>query len=55
MAIDMELQAVAFYTNKALASSGMDSKALSRIADEEKSHLTRLKEHRNRLFLQTKE
>jgi|WetSurMetagenome_2_1015567.scaffolds.fasta_scaffold00168_18 rubrerythrin len=49
MAIDMEAQAAAFYSGEARAAAGMDSAALARIADEEKKHLTILRDHRGRL------
>jgi rubrerythrin len=48
MAIDMESKAVAYYTGKSFGAEGIDSAALSRIAEEEKKHLKVLRERRMR-------
>lgn len=48
MAIDMESKAVAYYTGKSFGTDGIDSAALSRIASEEKKHLSVLRERRMR-------
>ncbi len=50
MAIDMESKAVGYYTGQSFGAEGVDSAALSRIADEEKKHLKVLRERRMRLF-----
>jgi rubrerythrin len=46
MAIDMESKAVDYYTGKSFGAEGIDSAALSRIAEEEKKHLRTLRELR---------
>lgn len=48
LAIDMESKAVAYYTSQSFAAKGIDSAALSRIAEEEKKHLKVLRERRMR-------
>jgi rubrerythrin len=48
MAIDMESKAVGYYTGKSFGAEGIDSAALSRIAEEEKKHLKVLRERRMR-------
>jgi rubrerythrin len=48
MAIDMESKAVDYYTGKSFSAEGVDSGALSRIANEEKKHLSVLRERRIR-------
>jgi rubrerythrin len=48
MAIDMESKAVDYYTGKSFGAEGIDSAALSKIAEEEKKHLSTLQERRLR-------
>ncbi len=50
MAIDMESKAVGYYTGQSFGAKGIDSAALSRIAEEEKKHLKVLQERRMRLI-----
>ena len=48
MAIDMESKAVDYYTGKSFGAEGIDSAVLSKIAEEEKKHLSVLRERRMR-------
>ena len=48
LAIDMEAKAVAYYTGQSFGVKGIDSAALARIAEEEKKHLSVLRERRMR-------
>jgi rubrerythrin len=50
MAIEMESDAVAYYSGLASGTAGLDAAVLTSIADEEKSHLRALVERRQRLF-----
>lgn len=53
MAIEMEVEAVAYYTGLVSGRAGLDSAVLMSIANEEKAHLNVLQLHRKRLFPQT--